>query len=173
VRLDVRSIVKYSHTALHCRDSSLPVPVFRSPSPDTKAFVFDTLKTHEESNDCPGALVQFGGNMFMDYPWQLHAQGHLPYRLSYIDPSGQSFRAQSLKCSGSALAKGEPCDACSRVVISKRFEDVLQRATLESSSLPSNLAFQYRTHSQLCDLLRKKTSQSNAYKFKVCLKFKV
>lgn len=122
---------------------------------------------HTEEGRCFGTHVLFGGEMFVDYPWHMHSKGGLPYCLGYIDPAGHFFYAQSLKCTGCHLLGGFPCDACSQVVTSQPFREVMYRASLGNSALPTSLNTQYHTYSQVCKELQEKTKQLNTYKLQV------
>lgn len=136
----------------------------------------DSLQTAEGSDAqlpcekticCPGALEQFGGDMFLNYPWHLHSKGLTPHSFGYIDTEGRFFRARSPKCTGQALAGGLPCDECSQVVSSQRFREIMQRATLNSAALSRNLNFQYQSYSQLSDTVHNKNTQLHALKLQV------
>jgi hypothetical protein len=126
------------------------------------------LQFNNASDRCPGAFFNFGHSMFRHYPWHLHDEGLLPYEFSFIDPKGRYFYVQSPKCTqkspgGSGLA----CDACSRVVITKQFQDIVQRAA-PGHMFPPTANTLYRTWSQLNDLLDEKAVQINKLKLQVC-----
>ncbi|KAG9083746.1 hypothetical protein FS749_005764 [Ceratobasidium sp. UAMH 11750] len=114
---------------------------------------------------CPGALVDYGVSMFSHYPWHLHDSGLLDYELSFIDPSGLFFRLSSHKCTRNSPGKGVACLACRQVVLGRQFQELMQRSRPGTSISPST-NLQFRTYSQLCDLVKDKSSKINDLKLK-------
>ncbi|KAG8692622.1 hypothetical protein FRC09_011076 [Ceratobasidium sp. 395] len=121
---------------------------------------------YEQLRDCPGALHHNGNvSMFSHYPWHLHDTGLLNYSLAFIDPKGRFIRVQSNKCHRKSPRSGAACTACDQVVLGGQFQDILQRASPDSV-VPPNLNLQFRTHPQLCELVKDKIAQINAHQLK-------
>jgi hypothetical protein len=120
----------------------------------------------ENFEACPGALVDYGMSIFTHYPWHLHDLGFLDYKLSFIDPKGRFFRVSSNRCYQTSPGRGAACEACNQIVLGSQFQELMKRATLDPLAVPST-KLQFWTYSQLCVLLKEKTSQLNELKLKV------
>jgi hypothetical protein len=148
-----------------------PVSLLESDSNPPTICTTTSLQVESAHNVelCPGALVDYRMSMFSHYPWHLHDTDSLSYNFSFIDPYGRFCYIQSRVCYQKSPGSGLSCEACSQVVTGHQFQELLQRAATASSSLPTTLKVQFRTHPQVCDLLDKKNSQINSSKLNVCL----
>ncbi|KAG9122901.1 hypothetical protein FRC07_000528, partial [Ceratobasidium sp. 392] len=119
----------------------------------------------ENTEACPGALYYYGISMFSHYPWHLHDSNLLDYKLSFIDPDGRFFRVCSYKCTRKSPRSAAACPACDQIILGQRFQQLVQRADPNAPVTPST-NIQLQTYSQLCDLLKDKTSKINKLKLK-------
>ncbi|QRV87004.1 hypothetical protein RhiJN_15022 [Ceratobasidium sp. AG-Ba] len=118
-----------------------------------------------DADGCPGALVEYPMSMFSHYPWHLHDSDFLDYKLSYIDPNGKFFCVQSNKCLRTSPRIGASCHACSQVVLGWQYQDLVKRACSDVA-ITTSTNLHYWTHSQLCNLVKEKTSKLNNMKMK-------
>jgi hypothetical protein len=146
--------------------SSLLEPYYRTDSPPLAVGYLRHNLQPELSETCPGALVDYGMSLFSHYPWHLHDLALLDYGLRYIDPKGRFIRICSNQCYQKSPGRGAACEECNRVVLGRQLQDLVKRASLDPSTVPSiNLLFW--TYSQLSLLLKEKSSKLNGLKLKV------
>ncbi|KAG9119441.1 hypothetical protein FRC07_005533, partial [Ceratobasidium sp. 392] len=120
---------------------------------------------HENIEACPGALFVYEVSMFSHYPWHMHDSDFLDYELSFIDPKGRFFRMTSYKCARKSPGRGAACSACNQIVMGQQFQDLVKRANPNAKIAPTT-NIHLRTYSQLCDLLKDKSSTINDLKLK-------
>ncbi|KAG8750064.1 hypothetical protein FRC12_013091 [Ceratobasidium sp. 428] len=123
------------------------------------------LPVPNNTETCSGALFYWRNSMFSHYPWHLHDSNLLDYELGFIDPKGRFLRVSSYNCTQKSPGKGGACAACDQVIMGRQFQDLVRRADPNEPVAPSTNV-RLRTHSQLHDLLKDKTSKINELKLK-------
>ncbi|KAJ8092973.1 hypothetical protein PM082_011293 [Marasmius tenuissimus] len=102
-------------------------------------------------NSCSGASVTWkNGSAWSSYPWAIHDETQFPWDPIHYSKESNTLLLRSRACTAAHIAAGaRTCSKCSSIPDSRRFHEMLERA----SSAKPHTPYRYLSHNQLTKII--------------------